>query len=451
MISPVLRVSARWLFPVTAPPIRDGALLVDGSGHILAVGPDARVPRPASARMIELGNAALLPGLVNVHAHPGLTAFRGLLEDLAFPDWIARLRELRRASADDTFAVAARWACVESIAAGVTTVAATEDTAATLDALLESGMRGVVYREVFGPAPEQAGPAMDGLRLNVAAMRARETSLVRVGISPHAPISVSDTLFQAAALLARQEGLPIAVHIAESADEREYVMGGTGPFADRLRARGIPVSRRARSSIALLERTGVLDAQPLLIHCVRVDVGDLARIANAGASIAHCPAANARLGHGIAPVCEMLDLGISVGLGTDSMASNNRLDLLEEARLAQMLQRASLRDARALPSERLLRLATIDGARALGLDAHIGSLEPGKEADLCGIALDGVHVQPLHDPTTALFHSARASDVVFTAVRGRILHGAGRDVRLGNEGLRSQLEAAAERACAALG
>ncbi|HEY8470328.1 MAG TPA: amidohydrolase family protein, partial [Longimicrobiales bacterium] len=200
-----------------------------------------------------------------------------------------------------------------------------------------------------------------------------------------------------------------------------------GPFAEGLRKRGIATPPRARSTIALLRETGVLDTQPLVIHCVTVDDDDIRTLADHGAFVAHCPVANARLGHGIAPVSEMLDAGIIVAVGTDSVASNNRLDLLEEARIAQVVQRGRLRSHDALPADRLLRMITMDAARALGLDSRIGSLEVGKDADLCAVSLAGAHAQPVQDPAVALFHQARGADVVLAMVRGRILFDAQRE------------------------
>src|SRR5690606_9245862 len=418
-----IRISAAWLLPVTAPPIRGGALLVDARGRIAAVGPDHATPQPEDAERIDLGEAALLPGLINVHAHPELAAFRGLLDDLPFHEWIPSLNRLKRDAAltAEDYDVAARWTCVEALAAGITTIAATEDSGAALAALREAGMRGVVYREVFGPAPEQADDAIAKLRRKVEDMRARETDLVRVGVSPHAPYTVSDRLYRMTAEYARAEGLLLATHAAEADAERRLVTRGEGPFAEGLRKRGIATPPRARSTIALLRETGVLDTQPLVIHCVTVDDDDIRTLADHGASVAHCPVANARLGHGSAPVAEMLDAGITVAIGTDSVASNNRLDLLEEARIAQVVQRGRLRSHDALPAERLLRMITIDAARALGLDARIGSLEVGKDADLCAVSFAGTHVQPVQDPAVALFHQARGADVVLAMVRGRIL------------------------------
>ncbi len=437
--------TARWVLPVTAPPIPGGGVLVSDDGRIEAVGPASRFP--SDGPTVALGEAVLMPGLVNVHAHPELAAFRGVLEDLPFHRWIPALLGLKAdaglASAD--YDAAARWTCVESLRTGVTTLAATEDSGAALDAMRDAGMRGVVFREVFGPAPEQADAAMAGLRARVAAMREHETPLVRVGVSPHAPYSVSNALYQRAVRFAQDEGLPLATHAAESFAETELVRDGAGPFADALRARGIATPRRAPSTIALLERLGVLEARPLLIHAVQLDDEDVARIARHGCPVAHCPVANARLGHGTAPVAELLEAGIVVGLGTDSVAANNRLDLLEEARVAQIQQRARLRSPDALPASTLLHMATLDGARALGLDERIGSIEPGKDADLCAVRLDGPHTLPAADPATTLFHAARGEDVTLTMVQGRTLFRDGVFTTLDVETLRPRIEDAGLR------
>jgi cytosine/adenosine deaminase-related metal-dependent hydrolase len=441
------RFTARWLLPVTTPPIRDGALLVDAAGRIEAVGPVAAVPLPAGAAAVELGDAALLPGLVNAHAHPELAAFRGLLEDLPFHEWIPRLHRAKRDAAltPEDYAAAARWTCVESLRAGITSVGATEDSSAALDALLASGMRGVVFQEVFGPSPEQADAAVAELRRKLAALRGKETDLVRVGLSPHAPYTVSDPLYRLTAELAREEGLPVAAHTAEAEAEDLLVQAGAGAFAEGLRSRGIDTSPRGPSTIALLDRLGLLATRPLLIHCVRVSGEDIRRIAAAGATVAHCPAANARLGHGIAPVVELLEAGVTVALGSDSVASNNRIDVLEEARLAQLFQRARRRSATALPSDCLLRMATLDGARALGIDGRVGSLEVGKDADLCAVALDRPHTVPVHEPLAALFHTARAPDVILTVVRGRVLYRDGEVLSLDMGAVRQAVEAIGDR------
>ena len=451
------RYQAQWILPIVAPPVRDGALLVEEDGRIAAVGPSDTVPRPDDAENIDLGNAAVLPGLVNVHAHPELSALRNLLEDLPFVDWINTLRRVKaRAPLDEAdLHASALWQLAEAYAAGITTIAATEDSSASLDALLESGGRGVVYREVFGPAPDQCDAAMRDLRTRVETMRGRETDLVRVGISPHAPYTVSDELFLAAASYAEGESLPIAVHIAESRDETDLVVHGSGTFAEGLRRRGIAVSPRARSPVDLLARTGVLERQPLLIHAVRIDDADIEMIANAGASIAHCPIANARLGHGVAPVARLIAGGVNVALGTDSVASNNRVDLLEEARVAQLMQRATSQSYLVLEPASLLRMATLAGARALGMEDVTGSLETGKSADLAVVSLDRVHGRPVHDIEAAVVLALRGNDVVLTVLQGRVLYRNNPDDRsqyfptIDVQSVRTRMEAVAMRVAAA--
>jgi len=245
-------------------------------------------------------------------------------------------------------------------------------------------------------------------------------------VSPHAPYTVSRDLFAATAALSRRESLPMAVHVAESPAEMLFVRDGTGPFADRLRARDIAVAPQAESPIALLEAAGVLAAQPLLIHVVQADDRDMQRIADAGASIVHCPISNAKLGHGIAPLDRMLAHGIRTGLGTDSVASNDRMDLLGEARQASLLQSLRAGTPDALSAHAALALATRGGADALGLGARVGTLEVGKDADLAAFPLDHDDAQPLFDPAVALVHAlAGKVEATLVAVQGRelVLHG----------------------------
>jgi 5-methylthioadenosine/S-adenosylhomocysteine deaminase len=440
-------VSASWLLPVTAPPLREGALLVDAQGRIAWLGPAPDAPAPDDVLRLDLPGCALLPGLVNVHTHPELTGFRGLLEDLPFQQWIPTLRRTRLAAQLDADELldAALWSCAESLAAGVTCTGATEDSDAAIRAFASCGMRGVAYREVFGPDPAHASAACLELQLRVDAMRVCTSDLVRVGVSPHAPYTVSDALYAAVAGYARKEGLPVAVHAAEAEAEALLVERGQGPFAGGLRTRGIATPARARSPIELLERTGILEHAPLVIHAVRIDAPDIALLESAGASIAHCPVANARLGHGTAPIVEAQARGVNVALGTDSVASNNRIDLLEEARCAQLLQRARLQSASVLAPAVLLRMATLHGARALGFGDRAGALAPGLDADLCAVRLDSVHARPVHDPIAALFLAARGTDVVLTAVRGRVLYQDGKWTTLDVPALTNRLEGLSEK------
>ena len=421
------RYHARWVVPVSAPPIARGTL-VERDGCIAWVGPRDDAPSLVDGDDdVDLGEAILLPGLVNAHCHLELTAMRGFLDGLAFREWILRLTSARRAVLDAPALLdAARLGVEEGVRAGVTTFADTGDSGGGFDAMREYGVRGICYREVFGPDPAQCERAIAELREKVEAMRARETSLVRAGISPHAPYTVSDPLYRATAALARELDVPVAVHIAESALEAELVAAGAGSFADGLRQRGIAVAPRARSAIALLDALGVLGVDPLLIHCVRVDDDDIRVIARHRCAVAHCPASNARLAHGVAPLAELLAAGVDVGLGSDSVASNDRMDLLDEARLALLFANARARAPNTLSTVEALELATLRGARALRLDRVVGSLEVGKAADLAAFPLASLGRGPTHDPVAAAVLALAGTPASFVAVAGRPLVREGR-------------------------
>lgn len=411
------RYHARWICPVSSPPIYDGTL-VEERGRIVYVG--AKASAPEGGEEVDLGNVILVPGLVNAHCHLELTAMRGFLDGLGFREWIVRLTSARRAVlTPDMVLDAARLGVHEGLQHGITTFADTGDTGAGFDAMLECGVRGISYREVFGPDSAQCDEMLAGLAERVTEMQTRATDRVHVGVSPHAPYTVSDALFRATSAFARAHGLPIAVHIAESALESELVGHGEGAFATALRRRAIDVAPRARTPIALLHSLGVLDAKPLLIHCVRVDSDDIAAIKGHDCAVAHCPASNAKLGHGIAPLADLRGAGIRVGLGTDSVASNDRMDMLDEARLATLLSSARERRHDALSATCALELATIGGARALGLGHEVGTLEAGKAADFAAFRIDR-HRAPLHDPAAALIFAMAGQTAQFVAVDGEV-------------------------------
>ena len=412
----MIRYRARYVVPVVTPPVIDGVVAVDGD-RIAFVGPAADAP---DGHTLDLGHALLLPGLVNVHTHLELTAMRGFLEDLDFRSWILRLTTAKRAVLSRGMLLdAARYGIAEGLRHGITTFADTCDSGVALEAMREYGVRGVMYQEVFGPDPGQCAASLAELREKIDRLRPTETSLVRLGVSPHAPYTVSDELFTAVARYARDAELPVAIHIAESSLEQDLVVRGQGSFADGLRARAITVAPRARSPIELLAALGVLSARPLLIHCVRVDHVDVARIAQSRCSVAHCPASNAKLGHGIAPLTDLMAAGITVGLGSDSVASNNRMDILAEARLAALSQRARLGSFSAVSASDAIQLATIGGARALGVDRHVGSLEVGKAADLAACPLDSLG--PDHDPLAAAVFALPGTKATLVTVAGREL------------------------------
>ncbi|HSE28609.1 MAG TPA: amidohydrolase family protein [Gemmatimonadales bacterium] len=375
----MLRLRADWLVPVTAPPIPDGAVLVAAGGRVAAAGPDAAVPRPPGVPELRLRGAALLPGLVNAHTHLELTGLGGRAEEADFVAWIGTIRRLKAERGPEEYLAAARAGIRQGWASGVTTVADTGDSGAVLRALAELGGSGVAYQEVFGPDPGQAGESQAGLRAAVAMLRPVQTERARLGLSPHAPYSVSGALYAAVARLAAEEDLPLAVHVAESAAESALLADGTGGFAAAWERRGITPPAAGVTPVEWLERHGVLGPRTLCIHAVRVGAGDVGRLRAAGAGIAHCPLSNLRHGHGAAPLAALLDAGLRVGVGTDSEASVGPTDLLAEARAARAIAGLDARSA--------LALATTGAAAAIGLAAEVGQLSPGAWADVVAVAL----------------------------------------------------------------
>ena len=424
-VAEVMVYRASWVLPMLQNPIANGAVAVDGD-RISYVGPADRAP---GGRVLDLGDAALMPGLVNVHTHLELTPLRHLLEGLDFAQWIRTLTHLRRTGLSDPADVelGVRVGIAEGLLRGITTYADTSDTGApVMRAMTAMGVRGVVYKEVFGPDPKQCATSLALLRAAVLELRTIATDMVRVGVSPHAPYSASKDLFGAVAEFAIADRLPMAVHLAESAFEEDLVVRGEGPYADNWRGRDIdPAGAHARSSVELLHEAGALRARPLIIHAVRVDAADIALLKANDCAVAHCPVSNARFGHGIAPLHELLDAGIRVGIGTDSVASNNRMDVLDESRVAHLMACTRERSWSALPAARALFMATTGGAAALGLFDGSGTLAPGAPADLCAFPLDGLAALPVVDVCDALLHGVAGSPARLTVCAGveRVLDG----------------------------
>jgi len=376
------RYTASWVVPIEGPPIADGAVLLGPEGRLLAVGPADKVPAPPGCIEQSLPAAALLPGLVNTHTHLELTGFEGLVPEQDFPAWIRRIIALKATRSPADFLAAARQGLRDCWAGGVTTVADTGDSGAVVEALAELGGSGIAYQEVFGPDPEQAEAALAGLTGRMGELARFTSARVRLGISPHAPYSVSSLLYRLVAAYAAEHALPVAVHIAESEDESLLLARGAGGFARSWESRAIPLPPPpGRSPVAWIDQQGVLSPRTLCIHVVRAGDADLEILARRGAAVAHCPRSNRRHGHGIAPLAQMLRRGLRVGVGTDSVASVAPLDLFAEARAA--------REIAGLDPEAALRLATLDAARALGLDREIGSLKQGKWGDLVALDLPG--------------------------------------------------------------
>lgn len=440
--------SARWLMPVSSPPVEGGALAVEGA-RIVGVGTRNEVSArfPEAARE-EFGESVIIPGLVNCHSHLELTAMRGYLEDVEgnFFAWLFKLTaaRLQRMTGDD-LRVSATWGAIEAARAGVTTLgdaASAGDAAA--HALRDVGLRGIVYQEAIHPDPNRAEDELAKLRDNLSRLRALETTLVRAGVSPHAPYSASARLIESVADLAAREHLPLMIHAAESEAEDQLIREGRGIFAEGLALRGIEWRAPNVSPIQYLKRLGLLDLRPLLAHCVRTDDSDIEAIREAGAGVAHCPKSNAKLGHGRAPYEKFLTL--RHGLGSDSVASNNTCDLLEEARFALLVARSATGSAHldALTAERALHDATLGGARAVGFD-DCGALEEGKQADIAVVRLDGAHQTPADEPARALVFASSGRDVTCTVVAGREVFRDNRAVNVDEERLRARMKEIREK------
>ncbi|MBV9924139.1 MAG: amidohydrolase family protein [Acidobacteria bacterium] len=437
---------ARWVLPVSSGPIRDGAVAVEGT-RVAGVGARAEVSeRFPSAVVEELGEAALLPGFVNCHTHLELTAMRGFLEpeEGDFFAWLRKVTASRneRMTGEDLY-VSAAWGAVEAVRAGVTCVGDASDAGATtMKALRDAGLRGVVYQEAFGPDARVVAEQYDKAREKIERLRSGETALVTLGLSPHSPYTVAPPLLEKLARYALDEKLPLMMHAAESEAEQALMTEGGGVFAMAYALRGFSFDSPRTTTVRHLADAGVLDTRPLLAHCVRVDEGDIDLLKEFGAGVAHCPKSNAKLGHGRAPLAKMLGAGVNVGLGSDSVASNNVCDLLEESRFALLASRAALETVggeRMLDAQDALRLATRGGASAMNIRHITGALEEGLEADLVAVRLDAAHQTPAYDPASTLVFSSSGRDVLLTVVAGREVFRDGRVTTVDEDELRARV------------
>jgi cytosine/adenosine deaminase-related metal-dependent hydrolase len=443
---------AKWVLPISSPPIEDGVVAVE-SDRIADVGPHDDVAKmfPTAGRR-DFGEAAILPGLVNCHAHLELTALRGYLEpeEGDFFSWLRKLTvaRLERMTPDDLY-VSAAWGAIEAARAGITCIGDASDNASlSMQAMRATGLRGIVYQESFGPEPASSSENLKTLRDRIAELRTSDDKLVRVGVSPHAPYTVSGKQLELIADYALSESLPVMMHAAESLDEELFLREGRGAFAEGLRRRGIEWKAPGVSTVEYLSACGILRTRPLLAHCIRVDAGDIDLLKEADARVAHCPKSNAKLGHGRAPYSNFLSQGIKVGLGSDSVASNNTCDILEEARFATLMSRAvgdKLAAGGMVQADDVLRSATLGGAAALGLDDKIGALAKGLQADLIAVSLAQAHEVPVYEPVAGLVFSSSGRDVLLTMVAGREIYSEGHVCSADEDSLRARMKELAQR------
>ncbi|HYK10830.1 MAG TPA: amidohydrolase family protein [Gemmatimonadales bacterium] len=316
-----------------------------------------------------------MPGFVNTHTHLELTHLIGKNDpEQSFPRWIRRVRALKEETTAEQFDAAAEQGLRDCWAQGVTCVADTGDSGAAIRALFRLGGRGLAYHEVFGPDPAQLDASLEALKKKVYELRRFTSFHAGLGVSPHAPYTVSAPLYRAVAEYALRDGLPIAVHLAESKEETAFVRDGEGPFAAAWGDRAIPVEAHRMSPVQFLHSLGVLRIGTLCIHTVQLDAEDIDMLAGSHVGVAHCPLSNRAHGHGTAPLAELRKAGVAVGLGTDSVVSVGSLDLWAEAIAA------------GLEGEDALRVLTIEGARALCMEKVVGSLEAGKQGDVAVFA-----------------------------------------------------------------
>lgn len=406
------RFTAPWLLPVEGAPIPDGALLVDAGGRILALGPAETVPTPERAEPIALADAALLPGLVNSHTHLELTGFAGMVEEDDFWQWILQVIRIKAARHEEEFFLQACAGIRAGWAAGVTTVCDTGSTGQVIAALRHLGASGVAHHEVFGAHPDECAGAMKAFSRDLERLAHHATGRVRLGVSPHAPYTVSGSLYRAAGDLARAHGVPIAVHTAEPTAESALLADFTGIFADAFAARGVPRPTLAPiSPVAWMDGHGVWSDRTLCIHAIHVDDADADILQRHGTAVATCPRSNMRHHRAEPPLRRYAERRLRLGIGTDSEVSVAPLDLLAEAREARRLAGWTARET--------IRAVTLGGADAIGVAAETGSLAAGKWADLVA-----VRVAPGADVEEAVLAGGPAS-VLGTWLGGRTVFGDG--------------------------
>jgi cytosine/adenosine deaminase-related metal-dependent hydrolase len=392
----VTALSADWVLPLDGPPLRDAHVTWE-DGVIVEVAP-GRAER-------HLDDAVLLPGFVNAHSHLEYSVYAGFGDGLPFSSWLGtHITRKRKLAYDDMLAIARRGAA-DSLGSGITTTADYSFSGASAVAAAELGLRAIVYLEVFAGEPAVAEGQYETTRARVS-----ETDLVRIGISPHAPYTCSVDVYRWCLSL----GIPVGTHLAENASENEWLEHGTGPMAANSAIFVTPSGKRAVATLA-----DVLCPELLCAHCVEVDSEEIALLAEHNVPVAHCPRSNALLGCGAAPLADLLAAGLRVGLGTDSPASTPSFDVFDELRAAVYVARARERRPDALTADAALRLATIGAARALGLEGSIGSLAPGKKADLTAVSLAESPYHPIEDPAAAVVFGGSPDRVLETIVDGQ--------------------------------
>ena len=403
-------ISPRWLVPVEPKgTVFENHSLVIDHGRILAILP-VEVARARFTGVPEtvLSSHVLVPGLINLHTHAAMTLMRGLADDTPLMTWLNdhiwpnEAKHLSEAYVFD----GTELATAEMIRSGTTCFADMyffHDVAAK--AALKSGMRAALGGAILEfPTPYAADAEAYIEKCLAPRDEFANNSRLKLMLAPHAPYTVSDKTFARILTIAAEADFPVMMHIHETLDE---IAQGEKEHGCR------PIAR--------LERLGILGPNLIAVHCVHLTAAEIDLYAKLGVHVAHCPASNLKLASGIAPVSAMLKAGINVGIGTDGAASNNRLDMLGETRLASLLQKGATGDAAALPAHQKLEMATLNAAKALGWQDEIGSLVAGKAADMTAIDLSSIETQPVYDPVSHIFHAAGRENVSHVWVNGELL------------------------------
>jgi 5-methylthioadenosine/S-adenosylhomocysteine deaminase len=420
----------------------DRLTVVDGDvevrdGAIAAVaGRPALDARPADT-IIDAAGAYLLPGFVQTHVHLCQTLFRGFADDMPLLEWLrTRVWPMEAAHSPTTLAASAQLASAELLRTGTTTISTMEtvhDTDVVFETLRDVGLRAIVGkcmmdsdREVPRRLQEQTQASIDESLALKKRWDGAANGRLRASFAPRFAVSCSRALLEAVAALSTAHGALVHTHASENRDEVEVVRRLSGGF----------------SNLEYLADTGLATPHLCTAHCVWITDAEQALLAERDVKVMHCPGSNLKLGSGIAPVVEMRARGICVSLGADGAACNNRLDMFDEMRLAATLQ-AVRKGPGALTARDVIWMATRDGARTLGLDREVGSIEPGKRADLILVGRRDTHLAPDADPWSTLVYSARGTDVRLVMIDGEILVRDGEHVRLDADRIAAQARDAA--------
>lgn len=383
---------------------RKGGLAILGD-KILATGPMESLSHIRAEERLDAEEGILMPGFVNVHTHASMTLFRGLADDLPLMRWLEdHIFPAESRLSKDLVRQGADLACLEMIASGTTTFCDMylfEEGVA--EAARDAGMRAVVGEVLYDfPSPSYGCLEQGFAHVEAMALAWKDHPRITIAVKPHSPYLCAPELLVRAFELAEKHNLPFVIHLAETLSEEQRIQAAYG-----------------KSPTAHLAGLGTLSPRTLAAHCVVMSENDIALFAEKGAHVAHNPQSNMKLASGIAPVPDMLAAGISVGLGTDGAASNNDLNMLSEIRAAALIHKVTRKDPTVMNARTVLRMATIEGARCLGLEDRIGSLEAGKEADLILIRTDSPHMTPLYHPCSHVVYAAGRHDISDVFIAGK--------------------------------